>query len=41
MVMEPMLRIYQNYKVYVVDEPNTKFTVAESNAIVNFVKNGG
>ncbi|MBU4537047.1 MAG: T9SS type A sorting domain-containing protein [Weeksellaceae bacterium] len=30
-----------NYKVYIVDEPNTKFTVAESNAIVNFVKNGG
>lgn len=30
-----------NYKVYIVDEPNTKFTVAESTAIVNFVKNGG
>ena len=30
-----------NYKVYVVNEPNTKFTTAESNAIVNFVKNGG
>lgn len=30
-----------NYKVYIVDEPNTKFTVAESNAIVNFVRNGG
>lgn len=30
-----------NYKVYIVDEPNTKFTAAESTAIVNFVKNGG
>lgn len=30
-----------NYKVYIIDEPNIKFTVAESTAIVNFVKNGG
>ena len=30
-----------NYKVYIVDEPNTKFTLSESNAIVNFVQNGG
>jgi hypothetical protein len=30
-----------NYKVYVVDEPNIKFTIAERTAIINFVKNGG
>lgn len=29
------------YDVYVVDEPNTKYTTAEKTAIVNFVKNGG
>ena len=29
------------YQVYIVDEPNTKFTTTESTAIVNFVKNGG
>src|SRR6202000_1879437 len=30
-----------NYNVFVIDEPNKKFTTAESNAIVSFVKNGG
>ncbi len=30
-----------NYKVFVVDEPNTAFTASEKTAIVNFVKNGG
>jgi hypothetical protein len=30
-----------NYSVFVVDEPNTLFTVAEKTAILNFVKNGG
>lgn len=30
-----------NYKVYVVDEPNIRFTQSEKNAILNFVKNGG
>jgi len=29
------------YKVFVVDEPNTKFTSAEVTAILAFVKNGG
>ena len=29
------------YRVFVVDEPNSVFTLAEKNAIVNFVKNGG
>ena len=29
------------YDVYVVDEPNLKFSTSEANAIVNFVKNGG
>lgn len=31
----------KNYDVYVVDEPNTKFTTAEKTALINFVKNGG
>ena len=31
----------KNYDVFVVDEPNTKFTAAEKTAILNFVKNGG
>jgi len=29
------------YDVYIVDEPNIRFTTAECNAIVTFVKNGG
>ncbi|AZA56361.1 T9SS type A sorting domain-containing protein [Chryseobacterium shandongense] len=29
------------YKVFVVDEPNLKFTATEAAALVNFVKNGG
>lgn len=31
----------KNYDVFVVDEPNTRFTAAEKTAIINFVKNGG
>jgi hypothetical protein len=31
----------KNYDVFVIDEPNTKFTTAEKTAILNFVKNGG
>lgn len=34
-------RDLSNYKVFVVDEPNIKFTAAEKNAIVNFVAAGG
>lgn len=30
-----------NYKVYIIDEPNLKFTTVEANALVNFVNNGG
>ncbi len=30
-----------NYKVYVIDEPNIKFTSAEKTAIMQFVQNGG
>ncbi len=30
-----------NYKVFVVDEPNIKFTTAEMVAMMNFVQNGG
>jgi hypothetical protein len=30
-----------NYNVFVVDEPNTRFTAAEKTAILNFVSNGG
>lgn len=30
-----------NYDVFVVDEPNTVFTTAEKQAILNFVNNGG
>ncbi len=30
-----------HYKVFVVDEPNIKFTTAEKTAIMNFVQNGG
>jgi hypothetical protein len=30
-----------NYDVYVIDEPNIRFTAAERDAIVNFVYNGG
>ena len=30
-----------NYKVYVMDEPNIKFTTAEKTAILQFVANGG
>jgi uncharacterized membrane protein len=29
------------YDVYVVDEPNIRYTAAEKTAIINFVKNGG
>jgi hypothetical protein len=31
----------KNYDVFVVDEPNTRFTAAEKTAILNFVQNGG
>ncbi len=31
----------KNYNVFVVDEPNIRFTTAEKQAILNFVKNGG
>src|SRR6476620_624345 len=31
----------KNYDVFVVDEPNTRFTAAEKTAILNFVRNGG
>jgi hypothetical protein len=31
----------KNYDVYVIDEPNVRFTSAEKTAILNFVKNGG
>lgn len=30
-----------NYNVFVVDEPNTRFTTAEKTAILQFVQNGG
>ena len=30
-----------NYKIYVVDEPNIKFTTTEKTAIIQFVQNGG
>lgn len=30
-----------NYKVFVVDEPNIRFTTAEKTALLNFVNNGG
>jgi len=30
-----------NYNVFVVDEPNIRFTAAEKTAILNFVSNGG
>ncbi len=31
----------KNYNVFVIDEPNIKFTTAEKTALINFVKNGG
>ena len=31
----------KNYSVFIVDEPNIKFTDSEKTAILNFVKNGG
>ncbi|MCE1163921.1 MAG: T9SS type A sorting domain-containing protein [Bacteroidetes bacterium] len=31
----------QNYDVFIVDEPNSPFTSAERNALMNFVHNGG
>lgn len=31
----------KNYDVFVIDEPNIRFTAAEKTAIINFVKNGG
>jgi hypothetical protein len=31
----------KNYDVYIVDEPNTPFSAAEKNAILQFVSNGG
>ncbi len=31
----------KNYDVFVVDEPNIRFSTAEKTAILNFVKNGG
>ena len=30
-----------NYKVFIMDEPNIKFTTAEKTALMNFVQNGG
>ncbi len=30
-----------NYKIYIVDEPNIKFTSTEKKAIIQFVQNGG
>ncbi len=30
-----------NYKIYIVDEPNIKFTTTEKAAIIQFVQNGG
>lgn len=30
-----------NYKVFIVDEPNIRFTTAEKTALLNFVNNGG
>ncbi len=30
-----------NYKVFIVTEPNSQFTMTEKDAIINFVKNGG
>lgn len=31
----------KNYDVFVIDEPNVRFTAAEKTALINFVKNGG
>jgi hypothetical protein len=31
----------KNYDVFVIDEPNTRFSSSEKTAILNFVKNGG
>lgn len=31
----------KNYDVFVIDEPNTKFTTAEKTALIQFVQNGG
>ncbi len=31
----------KNYQVFVIDEPNIKFTAAEKTALINFVNNGG
>lgn len=31
----------KNYDVFVIDEPNIRFTAAEKTALINFVKNGG
>jgi hypothetical protein len=31
----------KNYNVFVIDEPNIRFSTAEKQAILNFVKNGG
>ncbi|HWB65036.1 MAG TPA: hypothetical protein VG603_16070, partial [Chitinophagales bacterium] len=30
-----------NYKVFIIDEPNIKFTTAEKSALIQFVQNGG
>lgn len=30
-----------NYDVYIIDEPNLKFTATEKTALINFVQNGG
>jgi hypothetical protein len=30
-----------NYQVYIVDEPNIRFTTAEKTALLNYVRNGG
>ena len=35
------LQDLSNYKVFIVDEPNIRFTTSEKTALMNFVKNGG
>lgn len=35
------LQDLKNYNVFVIDEPNIRFTSSEKTAILNFVKNGG
>ena len=35
------LQDLKNYNVFIIDEPNIRFTTAEKQAILNFIKNGG